>query len=87
MQVTHPSQTSPHLVALRYLRGETPLPAVVARGQGGITDPMAAEARRLGMPIVMDPPLLEPLFGNKRNGAYIAQDLLSPVVRHLSASA
>jgi type III secretion protein U len=71
------------MVALRYVRDETPVPVIVAKGQGRSCDGMIAEARRLGIPIVEDASLVEPLFENTGVGAYIGQELFSPVVRHL----
>lgn len=71
------------MVALRYVSNETPVPVVVAKGQGRIADGMIGEARRLAIPVVEDAALVEPLFERTGVGAYIGEDLFSPVVRHL----
>ncbi len=44
---------------------------------------MISEARRLAIPVVEDADLVEPLFKRTGVGAYIGEDLFSPVVRHL----
>jgi type III secretion protein U len=71
------------LVALRYVKGETPVPVVVGKGQGRIAWEMADEARGFGIPVVEDSAVAEPLFESARTGGYIGQDFFSPVVRHL----
>jgi type III secretion protein U len=71
------------LVALRYVKGETPIPMVVAKGQGRIADVMTAEAKRLAIPIAEDPSLAGPLFDTTRTGGFIHQDLFVPTIGHL----
>ncbi len=71
------------LVALRYVKGETPVPVIVGKGQGRAADEMANQARQLGIPVVEDAAVAEPLFETSRTGGYISQDHFSPVVRHL----
>lgn len=71
------------LVALRYVKGETQIPVVVAKGQDRIADVMAAEAKRLAIPIVEDPSLAGPLFDTTRTGGFIDQDHFLPVIGHL----
>ncbi|MGX9147827.1 EscU/YscU/HrcU family type III secretion system export apparatus switch protein [Mesorhizobium sp. 128a] len=69
-------------VALRYVKGETPVPTVVAKGQGRAADEIRAQARQAGIPIVEDA-AAEALFENANTGSYIGQQVFSPVVRHL----
>lgn len=71
------------MVALRYAKGETPVPIIVGKWQGDLASSVAAEARRLHVPLAHDPALIEPLFNSTKNGTYIGQELFSPVVRHL----
>ncbi|TIS76434.1 MAG: EscU/YscU/HrcU family type III secretion system export apparatus switch protein [Mesorhizobium sp.] len=71
------------LVALRYVKGETQIPVVVAKGQDRIADVMAAEAKRLAIPIVEDHSLARPLFDTTRTGGFIDQDHFLPVIGHL----
>jgi type III secretion protein U len=72
-----------HAVALRYVRGETPVPTVVGKGQGRAADEMTAQARQAGIPVIEDAAVAGPLFENTNTGAYIGQEMFSPVVRHL----
>jgi len=71
------------LVALRYVKDETPIPVVVARAEGEAARLLAADARRLPCVIVEDPALAEALFRQCRLGAFIEPQLFAPVVRHL----
>ncbi|TIL95374.1 MAG: EscU/YscU/HrcU family type III secretion system export apparatus switch protein [Mesorhizobium sp.] len=72
-----------HAVASRYVRGETPVPTVVGKGQGRAADEMTAQARQAGIPVIEDAAVAGPLFENTNTGAYIGQEMFSPVVRHL----
>lgn len=71
------------VVALRYVKKETPIPIVVGKGQGHSAEAMIAEARRLGIPIVEDDTLVQPLFETVGIGAYITQNLFPRIIRHL----
>jgi type III secretion protein U len=70
-------------VALRYVKGETPVPTVVGKGQGRMADDILAQARADGIPVVEDASVAEPLFETSNTGTYIGQEMFSPVVRHL----
>ncbi|TKD45982.1 MAG: translocation protein in type III secretion system, RhcU, partial [Mesorhizobium sp.] len=70
-------------VALRYVKGETPVPTVVGKGQGRAADEMMAQARKAGIPVVEDAAVASPLSENANTGSYIGQEMFSPVVRHL----
>lgn len=71
------------VVALRYVKGETGIPAVVAKAQGREAAAMVAKARAAGMPIVEDAPVTRSLYEKTANGAYINQDMYSPIARYL----
>ncbi|TGV29303.1 translocation protein in type III secretion system, RhcU, partial [bacterium M00.F.Ca.ET.168.01.1.1] len=49
-------------VALRYVKGETPVPAVVGKGQGRIAHEIMAQARQSGIPVVVDAAVAGSLF-------------------------
>ncbi|TIV70119.1 MAG: translocation protein in type III secretion system, RhcU, partial [Mesorhizobium sp.] len=70
-------------VALRYVKGETPVPAVVGKGQGRIAHEIMAQARQSGIPVVVDAAVAGSLFERVNTGTYIGEELFSPVVRHL----
>lgn len=70
-------------VALRYVKGETPVPTVAGKGQGRAADEIMAQARQAGIPVVEDGVVAEALFENANTGSYIGQQMFSPVVRHL----
>ena len=71
------------MVALRYVRDDTPVPVIVGKGQGHVADTMIAEARRLGIPVVEDAALVESLYERAGVGSFVSSDLYSPIVRHL----
>ncbi|RWA79157.1 EscU/YscU/HrcU family type III secretion system export apparatus switch protein [Mesorhizobium sp.] len=70
-------------VALRYVKGETPVPTVVAKGQGRAANELVAQARLAGIPVVEDSAVAEALFENANTGSYVGQQMFSPIVRHL----
>ncbi|MBS3647182.1 EscU/YscU/HrcU family type III secretion system export apparatus switch protein [Pseudaminobacter sp. 19-2017] len=70
-------------VGLRYVKGETPIPVVTAKGSGKAGLTIAAEARRHGIPVIEDRELLDALFKGSRAGEYIKPDTFPVVVRHL----
>ena len=71
-------------VALRYIKGETPVPAVVAKGKGFAASELVAQAREAGIVVAEDAAIAEALFEGAPMGSYIKQDMFAPVVRHLS---
>lgn len=70
-------------VGLRYIRDETPVPVVVAKGQGRAALDMIAQSRAASIHIVQDASLAQDLFQKTSTGSYIGQNMFSPVVRHL----
>ncbi|MER9626523.1 EscU/YscU/HrcU family type III secretion system export apparatus switch protein [Mesorhizobium sp. M0296] len=75
--------TGERAVALRYVKGETPVPTIVGKGQGRAAEDMMAQAREAGIPIVEDAVTAQAIFENANIGSYIGQQMFSPVVRHL----
>ncbi|MDX8466755.1 EscU/YscU/HrcU family type III secretion system export apparatus switch protein [Mesorhizobium sp. VK23B] len=75
--------SSDQAVALRYVKGETPVPTVVAKGQGRAANELVAQARLAGIPVVEDSAVAEALFENANTGSYVGQQMFSPIVRHL----
>lgn len=71
------------MVGLRYVRDETPVPVVVVKAEGPAAGGMIAEAQKLGIPVIGDAALVEPLYRRTGVGAYIGEELYSPVVRYL----
>jgi type III secretion protein U len=51
------------VVGLRYHREEAPVPLICSKARGDAGTAMIAEAQRLGIPLVEDPPLVEMLIG------------------------
>ena len=74
-----------HVVGLRYVPGETPVPFVVCKGRGAVGRRMLAEAGRLALPIVGDAALAPALFGHAV-GHPIRRELFDPVARLLYGS-
>ncbi|TGQ55114.1 EscU/YscU/HrcU family type III secretion system export apparatus switch protein [Mesorhizobium sp. M1C.F.Ca.ET.193.01.1.1] len=70
-------------VALRYVKGETPVPVIVGKGQGRVANDIMAQARQAGIPVVEDGAVAEALFEGANTGSHIGQHMFSPVVRHL----
>lgn len=74
---------SDHLVALRYVRSETPLPIVVAMGHGQLAAKLAEEACTHDIPVAEDGRLALALFECSRPGSYVGEDFFTPIVRYL----
>lgn len=70
-------------IGLRYVAGETPIPAVVAKGRGGIAKEMILQAQEAGIPVVEDGELAEELYRTARTADYIGESFFSRVGRHL----
>ncbi|MBR0662907.1 translocation protein in type III secretion system, RhcU [Roseomonas hellenica] len=65
-------------IAIRFVRGETPVPAVVARGAHLVT-----EAARAGIPTVEDAALAAALARRAPPGSFVPQDLFQKVAAAL----
>ncbi|WP_027362698.1 type III secretion system export apparatus subunit SctU [Desulfospira joergensenii] len=74
--VTNPTRIA---VALFYEEGETPLPVVLAKGEGALAQRMVAAAREEGIPIMQNVPLARALLADARENEYIPGDLVRQV--------
>jgi type III secretion protein U len=78
--VTNPTHRA---VALEYKQGKTPLPVVVAKGEGFMAKKMIEIAQEEGIPIMQNVPLAHALFDNVAVDQYIPSDLIEPVAEVL----
>ncbi|WP_186332130.1 type III secretion system export apparatus subunit SctU [Bordetella genomosp. 13] len=87
--VTNPTHLA---VALYYEPDETPLPRVLAKGEGYLAEQMMQAAREAGVPVMQNIPLARALMATAQPDQYIPSDLIEPVaevlrlVRKLAAS-
>jgi type III secretion protein U len=72
-----------YAVAIDYEEGRTPLPVVLAKGQGELARRMIAEAERLGIPVLREAPLARDLFENAEENCYIPKSLIGPMAEVL----
>lgn len=66
-------------VAVRFVRGETPVPAVVARGEGDRAAAILARAGDAGVPVAEETDVAVALAARARPGGYVPQDLFGEV--------
>ncbi|WP_423455504.1 type III secretion system export apparatus subunit SctU [Ottowia sp. VDI28] len=78
--VTNPTHLA---VALHYEEGETPLPVVLAMGEGALAARMRHAAREAGVPVMQNVPLARALTEKSIAGQYIPSDLVEPVAELL----
>jgi type III secretion protein U len=78
--VTNPDH---YAVALDYEEGRTPLPIVLAKGEGELARRMIETAKAAGVPILREAPLARELFTHGTEFAYIPGSLLGPVAEVL----
>ena len=78
--VTNPTH---YAVALDYEKDRTPLPVILANGEGFLAQRMMQVAREEGIPIMRNVPLARSLFENGTENAYIPKDLIGPVAEVL----
>jgi type III secretion protein U len=78
--VTNPTHLA---VALRYDAEETPLPVVLAMGEGALAERMMQAAREAGVPVMQNIPLARALTEHATPGQYIPSELLEPVAELL----
>lgn len=78
--VTNPTHLA---VALKYEDGQTPLPLVLAKGEGALAQQMMDAAREAGVPVMQNIPLARALFENAEPQQYIPSDLVEPVAEVL----
>ncbi|MET4580110.1 type III secretion system export apparatus subunit SctU [Ottowia thiooxydans] len=78
--VTNPTHLA---VALHYEEGETPLPVVLAMGEGALAGRMRHAAREAGVPVMQNIPLARALTEQSTAGQYIPSELVEPVAELL----
>lgn len=78
--VTNPTHLA---IALRYEEGDTPLPLVLAKGEGALAARMVAAARESGVPVLQNIPLARSLMETAALDQYIPSDLIEPVAEVL----
>jgi len=74
--VTNPTH---YAIALNYQEGETPLPLVMAKGEGALAQRMIDAAREAGVPVMQNIPLAHALFDTAQINQFIPSDLIEPV--------
>lgn len=74
--ITNPTHLA---IALRYNEEETPLPMVLAKGEGALAERMIQAAREAGVPVMQNIPLAHSLFNEASIDQYIPSDLIEPV--------
>ena len=75
--------TNHFAVALDYEKDRTPLPVILAKGQGVLAQRMIETAREEGIPIMRNVPLARSLYEQGTENAYIPQDHIGPVAEVL----
>ncbi|MCF0253235.1 MAG: type III secretion system export apparatus subunit SctU [Duodenibacillus sp.] len=70
-------------IALDYEKGKTPLPVILAKGQGPLALRMIEVAKEEGIPIMRNVPLAHALYEEGTENAYIPRDLIGPVAEVL----
>lgn len=78
--VTNPTH---YAIALYYDDDETPLPVVLAKGEGALASQMIQAAREEGIPIMRNVPLAHALMEHGRLDDYIPESLIVPVAEVL----
>lgn len=78
--VTNPTH---YAVALDYEKDRTPLPVVLAKGEGLLAQRMMEVAKQEGIPVMRNVPLARALYRDGTENAYIPQDLIGPVAEVL----
>ena len=78
--VTNPTH---YAVALDYEKDKTPLPVILAKGEGLLAQRMIEVAKQEGIPIMQNVPLARALYRDGTENAYIPKDLIGPVAEVL----
>lgn len=78
--VTNPTHLA---IAILYEKEKTPLPIVLAKGEGNLASRMVAAAREEGIPILQNIPLAHALMNTAQAEQYIPSDLIEPVAEVL----
>lgn len=78
--ITNPTH---YAVAIYYEAAETPLPIVLAKGEGALAQRMIDEAREAGVPVLRDIPLARALSARAEIAQYIPETFIEPVAEVL----
>jgi len=78
--VTNPTHLA---IALYYEPDETPLPVVLAKGEGALAEEMMRAAREAGVPVMQNIPLARALMADAQPDQYIPSELIEPVAEVL----
>ena len=78
--VTNPTHLA---VVLRYDAEETPLPIILAKGEGALAERMIKAAKEAGVPVMQNIPLARALTEHGQSGQYIPSELVEPVAELL----
>ena len=78
--VTNPTHLA---IALYYDQDETPLPIVLAKGEGTLANEMMRAAREAGVPVMQNIPLARALMAQAQPDQYIPSELIEPVAEVL----
>lgn len=78
--ITNPTHLA---IALYYDADETPLPVVLAKGEGALAEEMMRAAREAGVPIMQNIPLARALMADAQPDQYIPSELIEPVAEVL----
>ncbi|HBC68968.1 MAG TPA: EscU/YscU/HrcU family type III secretion system export apparatus switch protein [Sutterella sp.] len=78
--VTNPTHFA---IALDYEKDKTPLPVILAKGEGALAQRMIQVAKEEGIPIMRNVPLAHALYEQGTENAYIPKDLIGPVAEVL----
>lgn len=78
--VTNPTH---YAIALDYEKDRTPLPVILAKGEGMLAQRMIEVAREEGIPIMRNVPLARSLYAEGTENSYIPKDLIGPVAEVL----
>ncbi len=70
-------------MAVRYEEGKTPLPVLLAKGQGALAQRMVVAAREAGVPVMENVPLAWALNDLGQVDQYIPSELIEPVAQVL----
>lgn len=78
--VTNPTHLA---IAILYDKDKTPLPIVLAKGEGTLATRMIAAAREAGVPVLQNIPLAHALMNTAELDQYIPSELIEPVAQVL----
>jgi type III secretion protein U len=78
--ITNPTHLA---IALEYKKGKTPLPVILAKGEGRLAERMMKAAEAAGVPIMRNIPLAHDLFDQGTELQYIPAELIEPVAEVL----